>query len=101
MSPTHRSSLGVRSPDKAPAWIGVIALVLVGCVTAFVMMSCRNDKVTAPQLRPLDPALVAQGKTVFRLDTYRNETFWTDTLRLHEVIRSGVSPKTALSVGLK
>ncbi|MGH7446655.1 MAG: hypothetical protein ACRELT_03795, partial [Longimicrobiales bacterium] len=27
--------------------------------------------------------------------------FWTDTLRMHEVIRTGVSPRTALEVGLK
>jgi len=49
----------------------------------------------------LDPALVGKGKTVFRYDTYGDETFWTDTLRMHEVIAGGVSPRTALSVGLK
>ena len=49
----------------------------------------------------LDPALVGKGKAVFRYDTYGDETFWTDTLRMHEVIRTAVSPKTALSVGLK
>jgi mono/diheme cytochrome c family protein/cytochrome c5 len=46
------------------------------------------------------PAL-ADGKSIFRFDTFGDETFWTDTLRMHEVIRSSVSPKTALSVGLK
>src|SRR5919112_1067413 len=30
-----------------------------------------------------------------------DETFWTDTLRIHEVITAGVSPATALSIGLK
>src|SRR5690606_5730025 len=30
-----------------------------------------------------------------------NETFWTDTARLHEAIEGGVSPATALQVGLK
>ncbi|MFL5562417.1 MAG: hypothetical protein ACJ79K_13165 [Gemmatimonadaceae bacterium] len=48
-----------------------------------------------------DAALTAQGKATFRNDTYGDETFWTDTLRMHEVIASSVSPKTALSVGLK
>jgi mono/diheme cytochrome c family protein len=47
------------------------------------------------------PALVADGKSIFRFDTFGDETFWTDTLRMHEVIRTSVSPKTALSVGLK
>lgn len=49
----------------------------------------------------LDPGLVEQGKRIFRFDTFGDETFWTDTLRLHEVIRTSVSPTTAMSVGLK
>jgi mono/diheme cytochrome c family protein len=49
----------------------------------------------------LDPALVGKGKAIFRYDSYGDETFWTDTLRMHEVIAGGVSPRTALSVGLK
>ncbi|HEY6088230.1 MAG TPA: hypothetical protein VD771_00425 [Gemmatimonadaceae bacterium] len=48
-----------------------------------------------------DPALVARGKDIFRFDTFGDETFWTDTLRMHEVIRTAVDPTTALSVGLK
>ncbi|HZM49777.1 MAG TPA: hypothetical protein VFE68_04770 [Vicinamibacteria bacterium] len=45
--------------------------------------------------------LVDQGKEVFRFDTFGDEVFWTDTLRLHEVVASAVDPVTALSVGLK
>lgn len=41
------------------------------------------------------------GQQVFRHDTFGNEVVWTDQLRMHEVIASGVSPVTALSVGLK
>ena len=41
------------------------------------------------------------GKTIFRFDTFGDEQLWTDTLRLHEVIQSSVSPATALAVGLK
>jgi cytochrome c553 len=51
--------------------------------------------------RSMNPALVAEGQTIFRFDTYGDETFWTDTLLMHEVIRTSVSPNTALSVGLK
>ncbi len=47
------------------------------------------------------PARPASGKDVFRFDTFGNETFWTDTLRLHETITKAVDPTTALSVGLK
>jgi mono/diheme cytochrome c family protein len=46
-------------------------------------------------------ALVAQGKDIFRFDTFGDEAKWSDTLRMHEVIRSAVDPTTALSVGLK
>ena len=41
------------------------------------------------------------GQSIFRLDTYGDESFWTDTLRMNEVIGTKVSPATALSVGLK
>jgi mono/diheme cytochrome c family protein len=51
--------------------------------------------------RASNPAHVAAGKRIFRFDTFGDETFWTDTLRMHEVIRTAVSPKTALAVGLK
>jgi hypothetical protein len=54
-------------------------------------------------------ALFAEGKKIFRYDTFGDEVFWTDTLRLHQAIEGakfggvgpGVSPRTALSVGLK
>ncbi len=46
-------------------------------------------------------ALAAQGRQVFRFDTFGDETKWTDALRMHEVIRTAVDPTTALSVGLK
>jgi mono/diheme cytochrome c family protein len=50
---------------------------------------------------PPDPALAAQGKDIFRFDTFGDETFWTDTLRIHDIITAAVDPTTALSVGLK
>jgi hypothetical protein len=84
--------------------------VLTTLVAGIAVIACDDDsRPTGPSaLRrahsaegPLNPALIAQGKRIFRFETYGNETFWTDTLRLHEVIRTAVSPKTALSVGLK
>jgi mono/diheme cytochrome c family protein len=76
------------------------AAVLVGCGAAALLVSCGDDDgPSGPE--QLDPALVAQGKEIFRFDTYGDETFWTDTLRMHEVIQAAVDPTTALSVGLK
>ena len=46
-------------------------------------------------------ALVAQGKQIFRYDTFGDEVQWSDTLKMHEVISAAVDPVTALSVGLK
>src|SRR5215212_818552 len=44
---------------------------------------------------------IDQGQQIFRFDTFGDEQLWTDTLRLHEVIQSSVSPTTALAVDLK
>lgn len=49
----------------------------------------------------MSPETVAQGRQVFRFDTFGDEQFWTDKLKMHTVVATGVSPKTALSVGLK
>jgi hypothetical protein len=53
--------------------------------------------------------LVTQGRQIFRFDTFGDQTFWGGALKLHQAIEgsrfggvgSGVSPKTALTVGLK
>ena len=60
-------------------------------------MACGDDN----KANTNDPATIAQGKETFRTDTFGDEAFWTDTLQMHTAIATGVSPKTALSVGLK
>jgi mono/diheme cytochrome c family protein len=77
---------------------GVIIPSVIGVLTAVVFFAC-GEGITGP--RALDPTLVAQGKNIFRFETFGDETFWTDTLRMHEVIAAAVDPTTALSVGLK
>lgn len=42
-----------------------------------------------------------EGKQVFRFDTFGDEAFWTDKLKMNTVIATAVDPTTALSVGLK
>ncbi|MBI4292109.1 MAG: c-type cytochrome [Betaproteobacteria bacterium] len=60
--------------------------------------SAIGSALTAPAI---DPVLAAEGRQIFRFDTFGDETQWTDTLRMHEVIAAAVDPTTALSVGLK
>ena len=53
--------------------------------------------------------MMDQGKQIFRYDTFGDEAYWSDKLKLHQAIQGakfggigpGVSPKTALAVGLK
>ena len=53
--------------------------------------------------------MVERGRQIFRFDTFGDQAFWGGQLRLHDAIKGkrlggvgpGVSPKTALSVGLK
>jgi len=53
--------------------------------------------------------MVRDGRRIFRFDTFGDEAFWGDALQLHKAIAGekhggvgpGVSPKTALAVGLK
>ena len=43
----------------------------------------------------------ANGKTVFRFETFGNERFWTDALRLQQgMMATGVTPIQALQLGL-
>lgn len=75
------------------------ALQLAGAAaaaTAVAVMGCGGGNGDADRA-----ALVAQGQQIFRFDTFGDEAFWTDTLRMHEVISAAVDPVTALSVGLK
>ena len=75
----------------------VITTVIVSFGAAALVVACNQST----GLSQDDPAVIAAGKDIFRFDTFGDETFWTDTLRMHEVIRSAVDPTTALSVGLK
>jgi hypothetical protein len=52
---------------------------------------------------------LAEGRETFRFDTFGDEDFWGGTLQLHRAIEgsrfggvgTGISPRTALSLGLK
>lgn len=69
----------------------------------------QDDRPPVSELDKQVRMTLAEGRQVFRFDTFDDESFWGDTLRLHQAIEGtrfggvgpGVSPKTALAVGLK
>jgi hypothetical protein len=105
--------------------VGVaVAVAAAGALAATMLVAATSGVTTAAAARgevqsytsgggggssdPID-ALVSQGKQAFRFDTFGDQAFWGDTLHLNQAIAGaanggvgpGVSPKTALSVGLK
>jgi hypothetical protein len=78
---------------------------------AVPLYSQEKQKLTPVDHRNLENAerLANQGRQIFRFDTFGDEDFWGGVLGLHKAIEGakfggvgpGVSPVTALSVGLK
>jgi hypothetical protein len=64
-----------------------------------------------PDIRLLEniARMIDEGRRTFRFDTFGDEAFWGDTLRLHQAIAGeklggvgpGISPRVALNLGLK
>ena len=53
--------------------------------------------------------MISEGRQIFRFDTFGDEGFWGDSLKLHQAVAGaglggvgpGLSPRTALTLGLK
>src|SRR5688572_7883662 len=72
-----------------------------------------KDKIKPPAI--FDPTInnaarmITEGRQTFRFDTFGDEAFWGDALKLHDAIQGerfggvgpGVSPRAALGLGLK
>ena len=92
--------------------LAVFAAVLL--LMTVMVVTKRSTPVRAESTKS-NPAVenaaqkIEQGQQTFRFDTFGDEAFWGDTLRLHQAIEGaklggvgpGVSPATALAVGLK
>jgi hypothetical protein len=101
--------------------LGKIALALLCAALTVVLIDRRSDarwsdgqkrgKLTEAERVTEANAerMLEEGKQTFRFDTFGDEVFWSDALQLHRAIAGanlggvgpGVSPNTALSVGLK
>ena len=95
-----------------------LMLTLAGVGMLALCAGCGDDD--HAQAQPVSPPvqdavhahadqLIDEGRQTFRSDTFGDQTFWGDTIKLHQAIAgsahggvgSGVSPRSALSVGLK
>ena len=77
-----------------------LTVILIASAAGMLLGGCGMTR-TAPATTERSAALVAEGRQIFRFDTFGDEQVWTDALRLHEVVEKSVDPETALKVGLK
>ena len=98
--------------------LGRLAMIAGGGLVLYIAVVIVHGTVSAVNASGTDPKeqdrkaarqLFDQGKQIFRFDTFGDEAFWGDSLQLHQAIKGealggvgpGLSPKTALAVGLK
>ncbi len=87
----------------------LLALTAAGLVYFSARSSAQSGQGFDRQINENSKRMFDEGKQIFRFDTFGDEVFWTDKLKLHRALEGaklggvgpGVSPKTALSVGLK
>lgn len=84
-------------------------LVIVFLILSISIFQCTRIEDLVDETGKNHTSLEAQGKQIFRYDAFGDEDFWSGVLHLDKAIAgkanggfgSGVSPKTALAVGLK
>src|SRR5439155_17886208 len=88
------------------------ALALTGSVVLLGVKVQKQPHTSSPADDPIQHnarRMLEEGRITFRVDTFGSEAFWGNSLQLHKAIAGeknggvgpGVSPKTALAVGLK
>jgi len=93
--PAHHETIRIRRGAVLFA-----SMCVVGAGSVFAVQAYRaGDPMASP--RKHDAATLAEGKQIFRFDTFGDEVLWTDKLQMHQVVESSVDPVTALAVGLK
>jgi hypothetical protein len=98
----------------ARVFLSSLALIstATAAVTGFALAESgpgRNDNDADRSIARHAQRMVEEGRRTFRFDTFGSEAFFGDALQLHRAIAGaanggvgpGVSPKTALAVGLK
>jgi hypothetical protein len=94
---------------KAVLVLLTVAITLVVWGIKGDAQSGKTGKTTGSETDVNAQRMLEEGKQTFRFDTFGDEAFWSDALQLHRALAGaqlggvgpGVSPKTALAVGLK
>jgi len=89
--------------------LSLSAILFVAVITRADLVNRLHQSMLDAKTNADAQAMVTQGRDVFRNNTFGDEDFWGGTLKLHQAIEGaanggvggGVSPATALSVGLK
>ncbi|HEU4903528.1 MAG TPA: hypothetical protein VFT06_12070 [Flavisolibacter sp.] len=87
----------------------LIAVVQCTKICNSEVSEAANEAALKAGGKPEERDLIVDGKQIFRYDSFGDEEFWSGLLHLDKAIAgsknggygTGVSPKTALSVGLK
>jgi hypothetical protein len=87
-------------------WLAVLVMVLFLSLATLAIVDATHAGAAASSQDAQDPVvddaaeMIEEGRNIFRHDTFGDEAFWTDVLRLHEPI-STLTPRQALGAGLK
>ena len=91
--------------------VGYVLFAAASIPTAVLAQGDARARLNHHDFKQLVGAVssIAEGRKTFRYDTFGDEAFWGDALRLHEAIAGealggvgpGISPRAALSLGLK
>jgi len=88
----------------------VVACAVLACAGGIAGIAANKPAKTFDEvIRQNGDRMIEKGRQIFRFDTFGDDAFWGDTLKLHQAIEGerfggvgqGVSPSTALAVGLK
>ena len=88
---------------------GLVALGVTQATAHLDSRASRPKQDPDEAIRDFSREMLDEGRRTFRFDTFGDQAFWGGTLKLHQAIAGsanggvgpGVSPRTALSVGLK
>lgn len=87
----------------------LVVAVLVGAIRAQAQQRPKDLQGFDAQISSNAQQMFEEGRRIFRFETFGDEVYWSDTLKLHRAIAGaknggvgpGLSPKAALAAGLK